>query len=758
MALSYTSSGNNTASSSWAVSNPAASAGDLLIFHVGWDDSTTTTGLTPPAGPNGEAAVVIEDVRVSSSTAVRGKIVYYVATGTWSAGTITFTPSASEQWSAVVVKVPSGEFDPTTPIGADNYFESTTTDSTPNLPSLTAGATDGGGTVVGFMVGDADNPDGTITGWTSQANTDRGAIGVGLWTRDTTATDSESISAATGATFPSARDYVSFIYIIREYQSSPTVSLNSPADASSASDTTPTLDFTGTDAEGDSVEYEVQVDTVNTFDSNDGLVDSYSESNQSSSIRLDGSGAAGGLGAAGEAFMAGISGVLDVAKWYIKKGGSPTGNLVAKLYNTTGTLDVDAKPTGAALATSDNVDASTLTTSFGLVTFTFSGANKIALISGNTYCITLERFVADTSNYVEVGGDSSSPTHSGNRAGYSFSTWSGTSSLDLCFYVYCDTSPLLDKVSDSSLTTETITSTQTWTAPLGVYSIDVEAWGAGGAGAGGAGNNGGGGGGAYAAETGIAVTPGNSYSITVGVGGVGSTGNGTTGGDTYFDAGSDVLAKGGVGSTTTGGAGGAAGSSVGTTTHSGGTGGNYGGSAGGGGGGGAGDANDGGTGGTGVTGTGGAGGTGGSVGGGNGGTGGDVSGIGVDGVSPGGGGGGAGLTGGDLGTGGDGASGQMIISYTPGDDGFVNPDTGGDLSPFNSGENIQFTVQAGDALAAGTYYWRVRAKDPSGTNTYGAWSSTRSFTITSGGTVNYNNFFFFFPILPSILLFMLLNH
>lgn len=57
----------------------------------------------------------------------------------------------------------------------------------------------------------------------------------------------------------------------------------------------------------------------------------------------------------------------------------------------------------------------------------------------------------------------------------------------------------------------------------------------------------------------------------------------------------------------------------------------------------------------------------------------------------------------------------------------------GDLEPYNSGENIQYTVQAGDALAVGTYYWRVRGIDPSGSNSYGAWSSARSFTITAGG-------------------------
>ncbi|OHA03781.1 MAG: hypothetical protein A3J58_00735 [Candidatus Sungbacteria bacterium RIFCSPHIGHO2_02_FULL_52_23] len=66
--------------------------------------------------------------------------------------------------------------------------------------------------------------------------------------------------------------------------------------------------------------------------------------------------------------------------------------------------------------------------------------------------------------------------------------------------------------------------------------------------------------------------------------------------------------------------------------------------------------------------------------------------------------------------------------------------------PFASGAAKEYTVQAGDALANDTtYYWRVRAIDPSGSNTYGTWSSTRSFTTIVGAasltfTVSTNQF------------------
>jgi hypothetical protein len=63
------------------------------------------------------------------------------------------------------------------------------------------------------------------------------------------------------------------------------------------------------------------------------------------------------------------------------------------------------------------------------------------------------------------------------------------------------------------------------------------------------------------------------------------------------------------------------------------------------------------------------------------------------------------------------------------DAGFANTVTGGDTDPFNSGEKASYTVQAGDALSETEYYWRARAIDPAGSNTYSAWATARSFTV-----------------------------
>ena len=53
-------------------------------------------------------------------------------------------------------------------------------------------------------------------------------------------------------------------------------------------------------------------------------------------------------------------------------------------------------------------------------------------------------------------------------------------------------------------------------------------------------------------------------------------------------------------------------------------------------------------------------------------------------------------------------------------------------SPFESGTATTYTVQSA-FTASTTYYWRVRGIDPTGSNTYGAWATTRSFTTTAGG-------------------------
>jgi hypothetical protein len=125
----------------------------------------------------------------------------------------------------------------------------------------------------------------------------------------------------------------------------------------------------------------------------------------------------------------------------------------------------------------------------------------------------------------------------------------------------------------------------TWECPSNVTSVTARCWGAGGGG--GATDDysgsaaGGGGGGAFSSKV-VSVTPGTTYTITVGGGGAGGVDgniNGQAGGDSWFVDAGTVMAKGGSGGTgalldddEAGGAGGAAASGVGTTKFSGGAG------------------------------------------------------------------------------------------------------------------------------------------------------------------------------------------
>ncbi len=120
-----------------------------------------------------------------------------------------------------------------------------------------------------------------------------------------------------------------------------------------------------------------------------------------------------------------------------------------------------------------------------------------------------------------------------------------------------------------------------WVCPAGVTSISIECWGAGGGGGGDDeyfGNGaGGGGGGAYAKINSFAVTPGNSYTYTVGTQGAGGNGsnNGGNGGNSSFNN-TTCVAQGGRGGTGgnggAGGAGGTTASSTGDTKFAGGSG------------------------------------------------------------------------------------------------------------------------------------------------------------------------------------------
>ncbi|MFV8372501.1 choice-of-anchor D domain-containing protein [Flavobacterium sp. LB2P74] len=128
-----------------------------------------------------------------------------------------------------------------------------------------------------------------------------------------------------------------------------------------------------------------------------------------------------------------------------------------------------------------------------------------------------------------------------------------------------------------SQTSQTFNTSGTFTVPAGVTSIQVEAWGGGGKGGKKTSGNsayGGGGGGAYAKKL-VTVTPGTTYTVTVGIGS--NTQTTTAASNSWFDNNTSILAKGGnsvLDNSTLGAAGGSLSSCIGDFVLSGGNGAN----------------------------------------------------------------------------------------------------------------------------------------------------------------------------------------
>lgn len=216
----------------------------------------------------------------------------------------------------------------------------------------------------------------------------------------------------------SALDYNGVKVFYREV-ATPTTVLGTPADAGTVTSTTPDLKFTGTSDDAIALEYNVQVDTVNTFDSQtsaDTTIDAVTASG-GSTYQL----ASDFYQGAGQAFT-GVGCTLTKAKFYLKKTGSPIGNAVAKIYAVTGNYGTTAKPTGTALATSDAFNVTTLTGSYVLTTFTFTGGQQITLVAGTKYVVTVEYSTSATATGTVDVQDALS--HDGNSSYLLSGTWS----------------------------------------------------------------------------------------------------------------------------------------------------------------------------------------------------------------------------------------------------------------------------------------------------------------------------------------------
>lgn len=141
----------------------------------------------------------------------------------------------------------------------------------------------------------------------------------------------------------------------------------------------------------------------------------------------------------GQSFSVVESDILNSSSFYIKKTGSPAGNVQIEIYNHTGTFGVNGKPGDGSspIAVSNTISANTMPSTFSLVNFIFTASNKIILAENTKYIAIVKYTSGDASNYISIGGDISSPTATGNRSfSLNGTTWSSDNIVDHIFYIY----------------------------------------------------------------------------------------------------------------------------------------------------------------------------------------------------------------------------------------------------------------------------------------------------------------------------------
>lgn len=146
----------------------------------------------------------------------------------------------------------------------------------------------------------------------------------------------------------------------------------------------------------------------------------------------------GTITAISESFVGNGAKLANVT-FVLSKGGAtglPTGNAVAKIYAHSGVYGTSSVPTGTALATSTTLDVSTLTGSPVETTLYFATQNQnITLTNSINYVVTLEYSAGNSTNYVNVGVDTTTPAWGGNFATYNGSSWTAASGTDAIFKV-----------------------------------------------------------------------------------------------------------------------------------------------------------------------------------------------------------------------------------------------------------------------------------------------------------------------------------
>ena len=145
----------------------------------------------------------------------------------------------------------------------------------------------------------------------------------------------------------------------------------------------------------------------------------------------------------------GTGGTLSSASFALKKTGAPTGNAVVKLYAHSGVYGTSSIPTGAALATSDNINVANLTTSYVTTNIQFStAAQQYALVNATNYVLTIEYSGGSVGNTLDVGSNVGG--YGGNYADLTGTTWTAIAANDATFAVYVNANVIINATNGAN--------------------------------------------------------------------------------------------------------------------------------------------------------------------------------------------------------------------------------------------------------------------------------------------------------------------
>ena len=163
------------------------------------------------------------------------------------------------------------------------------------------------------------------------------------------------------------------------------------------------------------------------------LLDSYDWANFDSGFAFSSN-----ILASGQTVKPSQSAYLTSAQFRLRRGGSPVGALVCRLYAITGTSGVDGKPTGPILAQSASVDVASVSDEiYGApLTFTFDGTFRLQ--ANVDYALAVYYADSDYPDTVWIYIDSIDASHPGNFINYGVAgaQWYPIAGWDTPFTLY----------------------------------------------------------------------------------------------------------------------------------------------------------------------------------------------------------------------------------------------------------------------------------------------------------------------------------